>query len=81
MVYIYWVFPVSVYSVTLCLYVICVHVLYNDVQILVQVNNKVSVLFCSSKARFYSDTTFVIRLQNIFGFYSVSHLLKLSFSY
>jgi len=43
MVYIYWVFIVSVYSVTLCLYVICC-VLFNDGQILVQVN-KVSVLF------------------------------------
>jgi len=35
---------VSVYSVTFCVYVLCV--LYNDVQLLVQVN-KVSVLFCS----------------------------------
>ena len=35
---------VSVYSVTFCVYVLCV--LYNDVQLLVQVN-KVSVLFGS----------------------------------
>jgi len=41
--YIYWVFLVSVYSVTLCLHVLCV--LYKDVHPLVQVN-KVSVLFC-----------------------------------
>ena len=39
----YWVFIISVFSVTLCLYVVCC-VLYNDVHILVQVNT-VSVLF------------------------------------
>ena len=45
--YIYWVFIVSVYSVTLCLYAVwCV--LFNDVHILVQVGKVFcSVLFCS----------------------------------